>query len=420
MEIGETVLNRKTGLYFSAALIFLVVSTFFAPRFMGVGPGLAGLGFLAAFVIRKQEKIALPRSALIWSCVFILLALLSAFWSLDIPFTLERTGKMAAIFLSCAALLAVAMTIRTDAISFFYKFLPYAVMCLAGLLLFELAFGMPLYRTIAKIPENGDGMKFVLNRSSVCLALFMLPALFLVWSTKTAKTDPSGVLPVLAANWKFMIILLLFIPVLVLTSSQSAQLASLVALVFAAVFPYKCKWAWYGLMGLLVAFILSAPWLAVILFEKLTPFIESSDWFTKASATPRLEIWDFIARHIFDNFFYGSGIEATRAIQSFDTNQLYYPSDTVLHPHNLALQVWVEFGIIGAVTAGLFCVHMLHLIRTKLSVDNARLALPVFMAWLSINSTGYGIWQSWWLGSGFFTLALVILVTRFRTEKNRI
>lgn len=133
-------------------------------------------------------------------------------------------------------------------------------------------------------------------------------------------------------------------------------------------------------------------------------------------APQRLEIWNFIAGHIFEHFLYGSGVEATRAIQSFDTNQIYYPSDTVLHPHNFALQIWIEFGLVGATLAVMFCAHMLHLIRTKLSVDNARVALPVFVAWLSVNTTGYGIWQSWWLGASFFTLALVVLVVRFGAE----
>lgn len=164
-----------------AALILLIVSTAFAPRFMGIGPGLVGLGFLSALAIRKQGKIVCPRNALIWSLVFISLSLVSVLWSLDVPFALERTGKITAILLSGVALLSVSMTLKRTVMPVFYKFFPYAVMFLAGFLLCELAFDLPFHRAIKKVPEYRSEMSYILNRSTVCLALFMLPALFLVW-----------------------------------------------------------------------------------------------------------------------------------------------------------------------------------------------------------------------------------------------
>ncbi|MEE3322776.1 MAG: hypothetical protein VX196_02460, partial [Pseudomonadota bacterium] len=46
-----------------------------------------------------------------------------------------------------------------------------------------------------------------------------------------------------------------------------------------------------------------------------------------------------------------------------------------------------------------------------------RAALASFMAILSISATGYGIWQSWWLGTLLFTAAQITLLKRSAAEK---
>ncbi|MEZ5918889.1 MAG: O-antigen ligase family protein [Alphaproteobacteria bacterium] len=105
---------------------------------------------------------------------------------------------------------------------------------------------------------------------------------------------------------------------------------------------------------------------------------------------------------------HGFGIEATRALTDFDTRQLYSPTKGVLHPHNFTLQLWIEFGLPGVLLAGAFIGFILRKIGT-LPGHAARVALATFIATLCVASTGYGLWQGWWLGS-FAALAAFTVI----------
>jgi exopolysaccharide production protein ExoQ len=83
-----------------------------------------------------------------------------------------------------------------------------------------------------------------------------------------------------------------------------------------------------------------------------------------------------------------------------------------LHPHNFALQLWLELGLIGALAGA---VGLAFLAR-KLGGDRAtRAALAgALCASVAIGSVGYGLWQGWWMAALWLLLALAAALARNR------
>ena len=71
----------------------------------------------------------------------------------------------------------------------------------------------------------------------------------------------------------------------------------------------------------------------------------------------RLDIWREASNHIVSNFdsiklFIGEGFESTRYVIKMQSDSaIAYQFERTSHPHNVILQIWLEFGLIGV---GLF------------------------------------------------------------------
>ena len=164
------------------------------------------------------------------------------------------------------------------------------------------------------------------------------------------------------------------------------------------------------LMPLLVAFIPQIP------SASLPP-----------SAVHRLVIWDFAAARIAEKPITGWGLEASRAMPggraqpdaatldrlnikaSAQRDFLALPHVEVmpLHPHNGALQLWLELGGIGALIGAA--------LMLMLGVAASRSAAPAVGAGMLASAavTGmlsFGLWQAWWVAS--LLLAMVALAAQ--------
>jgi O-antigen ligase len=76
-----------------------------------------------------------------------------------------------------------------------------------------------------------------------------------------------------------------------------------------------------------------------------------------------------------------------------------------LHPHNLALQVWLELGAVGAALMALL------LAMLALSAVGGA-ACGTYAAGLVISMLSYGAWQYWWVAA---MLLSAVTVTRLRS-----
>ena len=84
-----------------------------------------------------------------------------------------------------------------------------------------------------------------------------------------------------------------------------------------------------------------------------------------------------------------------------------------LHPHNAALQVWLELGAPGAALFALLAAAFWGaLARVEWPPMFAAAAgASLTIAFIDCFAT-YGIWQEWWLGTLSFSLFLVLVMGR--------
>jgi O-antigen ligase len=88
-----------------------------------------------------------------------------------------------------------------------------------------------------------------------------------------------------------------------------------------------------------------------------------------------------------------------------------WPNVIPLHPHNAALQLWFELGVVGAVLATLFWVWLWARIGAVAedSRTDAGIAAAVAVAYLTIGALSFGVWQEWWLALGVLGAAVCLV-----------
>lgn len=372
------------------------------PRLLAFGPGVAAVFFTAwAFFIRDGHSFrpGKPLAGIILS--ILILSGLSAAWSVAPDVSLERTGKLAAVLIPGGLLIHLGLTADMKKFAPFLWILPAAVCAAALLIVLELTLDAPFYRLVRSMDGAQRVKNHVFNRGAITVTLCFFPALAIL--NRYAPT-----------KWMAGAFILAFAAMLAAIESQSAQLAALLGMLALAAFPHSRKKAWYGLMGLYAILMLAAPFISIWAFRHLTPGLEHMPFLGRGGgfAGQRMEIWDYVSRYLLDRPFTGFGMEATRTIKDFDSAQIYQGGTSILHPHNFALQLWMEFGVVGAAAGIAFGVYLLRLMQTKLTPVQTRIALPTLVAALSAASTSYGLWQSWWVGLLCLAAFLCILAVR--------
>ena len=167
-----------------------------------------------------------------------------------------------------------------------------------------------------------------------------------------------------------------------------------------------------------VLVIISAP-LTFARLERVSAFAETADTI-KLSAGHRLLIWSFAGDRIAERPLAGWGLDSARAIPGgkdpIRPGQSWMP----LHPHNAALQLWLELGVPGtALFALMVAVVWMALARADwpqlyCAAAGASLAIA-----LIASCAAYGIWQEWWLGTLAISLFLVLVMARVECRPSR-
>ncbi len=369
---------------------------YISPRALSFFPAVIGLGLFVLYRVREGKLPPLPFSVFICAGVAIAFMGLSAMWSPDPGFVLERLGKLAGIGLG--GLLLVASLRYQNAVPHFYTAYLISLLVGPGLCLLDLiSSGL-----ISQLPSGADAPfnPSSLNRATVILFMAYFPALHLY---------RSGVFSSRGHESLFIRISVLLFILFLFTESQSAQLAFVVGLLAYFLFPVQKRAAWILLGAVLSLLMLAAPFLAQFMFAELLESLSEISWFQRGYVGNRLEIWDFVARKALESPFWGHGLETTRLITDFEAQNLYHKGDSVLHPHNFALQIWIEFGVIGVVMTIAGLVLLLKGMWSHLKPMQQQLFISMFLGTMTVAATGYGLWQSWWIGSFFLLTAYGML-----------
>jgi len=394
--------NRKStvfGLIFICGLALTMVVAIIAPRFLAFWPGIIGTVSLIAYPFVFNEKPEFPKTIFLWALAILFLAGASSLWAIDGGYVVSRTLKVALIILPGIALVAVAQSIPLATVRPYLKIMTGIAFGAALVCSIDMAGNFPFHRLTHGMAQGEEVAGATLNRSVIALlALFF--TMIGISGTYKNKILQGGLFTVFG--------FLLF-----LTQSQSAQLGFILATLCYFFFPYSHKKIWMAFTAILVIGVLSAPFLAIGMFDHFAATVTKMPFLGQGAGFggERLEIWDKIGRYALKQPFYGFGMEATRMITDFDTMQIYREGITELHPHNFAIQLWIEFGLIGALFGSSLLVFLTNKF-SRLNFNQARIALPCFMILLTAISFGYGLWQSWLIGLIMVTISIALLSMR--------
>lgn len=140
------------------------------------------------------------------------------------------------------------------------------------------------------------------------------------------------------------------------------------------------------------------------------------------SVVQRLYIWEIVGDRITQKPVHGWGLNASRSIAQdiflSDLEMKITVQGIPLHPHNGALQVWLELGMVGAVLFAALLAQAVLWMKSATTYPRENAAEAGLLAIIvTIALVSFSILSSWWLALIWITAALsgVARIARSRT-----
>ena len=363
---------------------------------LGFAPiaALGGLLTLGGFRVDDDQ-----RPAALAILVLAVWALVSTAWS---PFTPKNLESSTAFKLVAQALLYWALfragakaSAKTRAAAL--RILVWGMAALGLVLAIEAATGAALYQAVRA--AINDPIRPDLAVRNVAQGGFVLAVLTPAAAVASKRTG-CGVWPIalMAAG----------IAGASLNLAADAPILALVvsALVGLAVYRWPVV-APRTLGGAVAALFLAAP--AIVWLMRKLGWFQQLEASVSLSWAQRMGYWRHAADWIGDHPLRGWGLDASRE----------FAPGIILHPHNGALQIWLELGLIGAVSAAVFWgATLASLSRPERDAGRAAAAATAG-AYLVFSAVSFGVWQEWWLALGAVAASACMAVLHQRPLEKR-
>jgi O-antigen ligase len=331
---------------------------------------------------------ALLGALLVWGAM-------SALWSIDPERSLVMEARLAALFAAALALAAAAD--RLAAPQHMRRLVLIAAAAGIAVALIDLATAGRLsgYLTVRPFATS----RF--NQVSTWLAMLVLPTAALL---ALRRRPLALVLPIA------------MVATVCLLEGTTAKVALALSLPVAALI-YLRRGAVARLAAVLAILgILSAP-LTLPHLDRVPGVFAAADRI-KGSFGHRLMIWSFAGDRIAERPFVGWGLDSARAVpggaDEIRPGQQWLP----LHPHNAALQLWLELGAPGAALLALIVAWLwLALAQAAWPRIYAAAAGGGLTVALAAASSGWGIWEEWWIAT--LAMAAFAIQVMARSAANR-
>ncbi len=323
--------QRMPDFCFTIYIVLTTLGTFTGGIWAAFGIGGALLMF--AFVWRIDGRMPQPEKRIF---LFALAALLvTAVVNLDSTqpkLTWHVWGQLITIFLPLSLLTSPEIQQRAASRQFM-DVIPVLAAVSALALGLELIWEGPLLRLakgpLARIYQYDRGLSYAV--------LLAFPIMAMIWNSKR--------------RWLIVFfIAVLFIPASY-TASRAARLAFVLALLTTAVASVLPVLTRRALMAFPI-FMISWPFAA----QKI--FIQHHDWIDRmpSSWQERMEIWDYLSYRIFERPLLGWGMGSSYKLPIAEPHGALYRYALVAapHPHNAAIQLWVELGLPGLALGVIF------------------------------------------------------------------
>jgi O-antigen ligase len=379
----------EAGLNFCALVLPALLTL--VPRGTAPLAGLAGLcaaGLVLANPPYRMSRLGHPAALL---GALLLWGALSAAWSIDPGRSLVLEMRLAGLFLVALALAAAASRVASPRRLTLFLFAGTAIGIALAWGDLASAGGLSQYVSVRDFGAPR------LNPIAAWLAILLLPAsaLLLCRGRVPLAVVVAGVMPAAVLT----------------LADTTAKAALALSLPVAALLYFRRRAVAHIAAALSIVVILSAP-MTLPRLARLPSVFATVDAF-KDSAGHRLLIWSFTGDRIAGRPVLGWGLDAARAIpggkDEIRPGQEWLP----LHPHDAALQVWLELGAPGAalfaLLVGLLWLRLGEVAWPPLyaAASGGSLAAALVIAFSS-----WGIWQEWWLGTIGLAMFMTLVMAR--------
>jgi O-antigen ligase len=381
-----------------AAFLFMPLGIFVP---LGIAPLLITAA-VAAVVVERVTKKRWPSPPFVPACIIgiiILWALVSTLWTTDPGTAANKLPRLLGLMVAGLIVTDIALGLSQMERRILARLLIAGILLGIALTAIERFADAPIVHLVRKDWVYESLTLSSLNRGATMFALLVWPATLLLY------------------RWRRGAAALFWIGTLALLQTLISGAAVLAVLAGGVVFLL----AWFAprkspiIVAVLVsAYMLTSPLISTSIADRYNVMRYEND--LPRSTYHRLLVWSFASERILERPILGWGFGSSRRIPGgnvmVDTSEQAMP----LHPHNGALQLWLELGVVGAFLATLLAVYLLFAIRrAPLRVDNAA-TLGFFTSTFVILCISYGMWQSWWLSAIWLVSVFMVAARNDREE----
>jgi len=382
----------------STAFIALPAAVFSTPI---VAPllGLAAAAALINRVVRERDWPKPPPVLLALLGGLFAYGALSTIWAVDARLSLLLSAQLLGLFVAGLVFLDAATRLTRDERDFFER--AFVSGFLLGIVLLE--FEILSDAAIAEFFRSQDWVIRVIGpQRPILLTAYFNRATTLVG----LLAGPAAAIVHRRFGWRAALILALaaLLPVLG-GHSETARLAFLLGSFAFAAARLAPRHAAAALGVLLALAILTAPLVLRSQVVGWTPAILTAP-IKAPSLEHRIAIWDFVTGKIAERPFLGWGLNSSRVIPGGHEKLAWNAEILPLHPHDMALQLWLELGAPGAMLGALIVLYVARAAGRLNERPTAQaFALAAIMAAAVNGTAGYDLWHPWWISFLWLTTA---------------
>ena len=384
---GKTVpglgIGKTFALLLCIAFFILPILSVPVPKALGSVPYVLGL-FGFGIWLKNRPVICLDKLFLGTLLGFILLGIISGFWSADPSMTVTRGLKVMSMLIAGIGLALGAQCLNPEQKQQALRLFPLGIAIGAILVIFEYLFGFPVYKIFRGGLDQPPVPLSELNKIAAVHTIWVWAGMLYLFTKAKPKLSIFALYLCVAASliWVF--------------SSQSALFGLIIGtVVFGLTQLSKNTIPRLFFLGVAICMVF-APLLAKGLHVWSPEILEALR--SSAAAPQRVDLWNACVIEVAKNPVWGHGLMATRVLTDQIVNNAGdYNWLIVTHAHNFALQIWIELGALG-VAAFLIFWGALYNQFVRLTDSIKPYVLASIASFVGIASVGHGLWQSWWLG----------------------
>ena len=234
---------------------------------------------------------------------------------------------------------------------------------------------------------------YVLNRNVAVLNFLFWPALLIAvrdrrfWSAEAARwVVPSLCVVVAAATF--------------LSYHDASKVALIASAAIYGVSRYSPRLA---RMAVTAAWVAASIAVVPVVMYSYAHGLQNSEAIP-GSARARVVLWNYEAEQIPAHALFGKGIDSVRYYDELEGPSAetipgeVSPQRNGRHSHNVFLQVWYEFGLVGValfMSAGLLAIRRI----SRVNAEDLPFVNASFVTCMTIASFSWGMWQTWYIAA---------------------